>query len=287
MKHLKIGILALFAGLLVITGCSKKVTYTVTFDSQGGSAVASAIVEQGKTVVRPNDPTKSGSTFVGWFINLDDTTPYDFNTKVTGDMTLKAKWSSGSGNGGTSTTTKSTTTTTKKSTTTTKKKTTKATVSVTGVTLNKTSLTITEGNSETLTATVAPSKATNKKVTWSSSDKTIATVDSNGKVTAVKAGTVTITVKTENGNKTATATITVKEKAYTFKTSAITDSNYSGFTCINVYYGNSEIKPTAIKSSGSTKTYDNTLKCYPMADNKLANSITAYVNGEWKTAAKA
>ena len=84
------------------------------------------------------------------------------------------------------------------------------TVAVTGVTLNKSTLTLNVGASETLTATVAPADATNKNVTWASSDAAIATVDANGKVTGVKAGTATITVTTEDGGKTATCQVTVK-----------------------------------------------------------------------------
>ena len=61
-----------------------------------------------------------------------------------------------------------------------------ATVGVSGVSINKTTLSLTEGGSETLTATVAPDNATNKVVTWSTSDNNIANV-SDGKVTAVKA----------------------------------------------------------------------------------------------------
>ena len=87
---------------------------------------------------------------------------------------------------------------------------TKKTVEATGISLDKTSLSLDEGESETLTATVSPSDATDKTVTWTSSDKKVATV-SNGKVTAVKAGTATITAKTSNG-KTATCTVTVSKK---------------------------------------------------------------------------
>ena len=82
---------------------------------------------------------------------------------------------------------------------------------VESVTLNKTAIELTEGEKITLTATVNPSNATNKNVSWSSSDAGVATV-ANGEVTAVKAGTATITVKTEDGNKTATGTVTVKKK---------------------------------------------------------------------------
>lgn len=80
------------------------------------------------------------------------------------------------------------------------------TVAVESVTLNKTELTLEVGGEETLTATVAPGDATVKAVTWSSDDTTIATVD-NGKVTAVAAGTATITAKA--GDKTDTCSVTV------------------------------------------------------------------------------
>lgn len=81
-------------------------------------------------------------------------------------------------------------------------------INVTGVTLNKTSLELQVGKNETLTATVAPSNAANKNVTWSSSNSGVASV-SNGLVTAIAAGTATITVTTEDGNKTATCSVTV------------------------------------------------------------------------------
>lgn len=86
------------------------------------------------------------------------------------------------------------------------------TVAVTGVTLNKTSLSLVEGNSETLTATVSPDNATNKAVSWKSSEASIASVDGTGKVTAVKAGSATITVSTTDGSKTATCSVSVTPK---------------------------------------------------------------------------
>ena len=87
-------------------------------------------------------------------------------------------------------------------------------VSVTGVTLNKTSTELTVGQSETLTAAVEPSNATNKNVTWSSSAESVATVE-DGKVTAVGAGEATITVTTEDGNKTAQCAVTVRTPSST------------------------------------------------------------------------
>ncbi len=85
-------------------------------------------------------------------------------------------------------------------------------VPVTGVTLDKTSLTLEEGQTDTLTATVEPDEADNKNITWSSSDETVATVDATGKVTAVDAGLATITVTTEDGAKTAVCNVTVIAK---------------------------------------------------------------------------
>ena len=84
-----------------------------------------------------------------------------------------------------------------------------ATVPVTGVTLNQAELSLYTGESKTLTATVQPDSATNKNVTWESSNKSVATVDATGEVTAIGAGTATITVTTVDGNKTATCTVTV------------------------------------------------------------------------------
>ena len=83
-------------------------------------------------------------------------------------------------------------------------------INVTGVKLNKTSATLRVGAEQKLTATISPSNATYKSVTWSSSDTSVATVDENGNVKALKAGTATITVKTSDQGKTATCKITVK-----------------------------------------------------------------------------
>ena len=84
-------------------------------------------------------------------------------------------------------------------------------VSITGVLLNKTSTTIYTGYSETLVATISPNNATNKNVIWTSSDPSVATVDSNGLVSAIKVGTTVITVTTVDGNKTASCNVTVSD----------------------------------------------------------------------------
>ena len=81
-------------------------------------------------------------------------------------------------------------------------------VAVTSVSLNSTSMELVEGTTQTLVATVSPSNAENQKVIWSSSNSSVASV-TDGVVTAVKAGTATITVKTDDGNKSAICEVTV------------------------------------------------------------------------------
>ena len=83
-------------------------------------------------------------------------------------------------------------------------------VPVSQITLNKAETSISVGNSETLTATVAPENAANKALTWASSDEDVATVAPDGTVTAVKAGAATITATAADGSgKSATCTVTV------------------------------------------------------------------------------
>jgi len=83
-----------------------------------------------------------------------------------------------------------------------------ATIPVTGVTLNKNTTTLTVGDTEQLTATVAPANATNQNVTWISSDPAVASV-TNGLITALTAGTTVITVTTTDGSFTAQCTVTI------------------------------------------------------------------------------
>ncbi|WP_423190379.1 Ig-like domain-containing protein [Alkalibacterium sp. f15] len=83
-------------------------------------------------------------------------------------------------------------------------------VPVTGVNLNRSEVELTsDGQRTSLSATVSPSNATNKKVTWSSSDESVATVSASGVVTAVANGTATITVTTEDGEQIDTATVVI------------------------------------------------------------------------------
>lgn len=96
---------------------------------------------------------------------------------------------------------------------------------VRGVSLDRSALTLIEGGTAQLTATVEPIDATNKKVTWSSSAPGVATVDASGNVTAVAEGTAIITATTDDGGKTATCTVTV---AHAHKPASDWSSDASG-----------------------------------------------------------
>ena len=86
------------------------------------------------------------------------------------------------------------------------------TIAVSAVAVNPTTAAVKPGATVTLSATVTPEDATDKTITWSSSDEKVATVD-GGKVTGVAEGTATIAATTKSGDKTATCTVTVSEDA--------------------------------------------------------------------------
>lgn len=63
--------------------------YTINFDTNGGSSIDSIVVKENDAIIKPNDPTKEGYEFNGWYLN---DTEYDFTKKVTEEITLMAKW---------------------------------------------------------------------------------------------------------------------------------------------------------------------------------------------------
>ena len=102
------------------------------------------------------------------------------------------------------------------------------TVAVSGVTLTPATASLSIGNTQQLIATVAPSNATNKTVTWSTSNASVATVNSTGLVTAIASGTATITCTTQDGNKTASSLITVASASNTIQIIQAENAAYSG-----------------------------------------------------------
>jgi uncharacterized protein YjdB len=86
-------------------------------------------------------------------------------------------------------------------------------IPVTGISLGKTATTLAVNGTETLSHTVAPSNATNRNVRWNSNDATVVTVDGNGKITGIAAGTAAVTVTTEDGQYSAGCIVTVQAAA--------------------------------------------------------------------------
>lgn len=95
-------------------------------------------------------------------------------------------------------------------------------VGVTSITLDKTSLSLVKGESETLVATVNPADATHKKVSWTSSDTNVATIDSEGKVSAIASGSATITAQVDNIKATCDVSVTVPIESITLNKSELT-----------------------------------------------------------------
>lgn len=182
IKYSVIGLLfiALVVCLFLLFGrtLNNDVEYIVSFDSNGGSYVEPIIVKEGEKAIKPADPTKEGFSFAGWYYNDE---LYDFNTLVTKNIVLKAQWGKGE-------------------------------TTILGITLDTTNVELYVGDTYEFKATITPSDATSQTLIWESSDSNVVTVDSNGKVTAIGAGTATISVKDQKGEYTAKATVVVKEK---------------------------------------------------------------------------
>ena len=168
-----------------------------------------------------------------------------------------------------------------------------ATVAVTGVTLDKDTLTLTAGEATgTLTATVAPANATNKNVSWTSSDEDVATVV-DGVVTPVAAGSATITVTTADGSITDTCVVTVETAApasaiaaieaaiakYTASTSVASAVTFTGNVTLDslgertVHYV--KIDPTTISTSKAENS-NLAVKIQTLASDETTTSVAAF-----------
>lgn len=114
-------------------------------------------------------------------------------------------------------------------------------VNVTGISLDKTETTLAVGDGIKLEATIKPDTATDKSITWSSSDKQIASVDGLGNITAITKGSVTITATTNDGEKTASCKVKVVDKGV-----KISKPEVSGITSISAYITGTA-KPLGVK----------------------------------------
>jgi len=134
-------------------------------------------------------------------------------------------------------------------------------VPVTGITLAKETLSLMAGQSEKLAFTITPDNAANKSVTWSSSASTVATVASDGTVTAIAAGTAAITVKTADGNFTDACQVTVTAPSGSIMSLPPMKTQFQDhFLMGNIFAGSNEVTGTgasaAISNPQLTRHYN-------------------------------
>lgn len=170
--------------------------YTITFDSNGGLEVSSQEIRKGEKISKPEDPTREGYIFAGWYYNDE---LFDFDTEVKENITLTAYWEE------------------------------VGDAEVTGVTLSTQELILAPQGTAILTAVVEPDNAKDKTVLWSSSNTNIVTVDEDGTLKALKEGKATITVKTKEGEYTATCKVTVTKDVV-----AVEGVSISGASEVNI-----------------------------------------------------
>jgi uncharacterized repeat protein (TIGR02543 family) len=174
--------------LMSYAGETIEKTFTVTFDSNGGDGdVPQSIqVNAGGNITLPGGDglSKDGYVFGGWSDDRDGTEEsyhVSYPYPITASITLYAVWVEAD-----------------------------KVVYVESISIDESTLNlIVGGETETLTATVYPDDATNKAITWSSSDTAVATVSNDGTITAVAAGNTTITVTTADGGFTAQCEVTI------------------------------------------------------------------------------
>ena len=212
-----------YGGNFIIKAFTDNETTTVDVEKVSLNKSATTLTEgESETLTATITPSNAtGDKTVKWSSSNEAVAAVDSNGKVTAKKAGTAVITATSSNGKTA-----------GCTVTVKQK----EIAITGISLNKSTTSLTEGESETLTATITPSNATgDKTVKWSSSNGAVAAVDSNGKVTAKKAGTAVITATSSNG-KTAGCTVTVKQK-----------DTYTGLRDVNgtlIYFNNGQADKT-------------------------------------------
>ena len=145
-------------------------------------------------------------------------------------------------------------------------------IHVTGVSLNKTSLSLNKDVSEQLTATVVPTNADIQDLAWSSSDATVASVNQNGNVTALKKGTTRITVRTVDGNREAYCDVTVRVPV----SSVTLNKSTLSFASIGAY---EKLIPTVNPSDASDKSVTWSTSASSVATVASDGTVTARGSG--------
>ncbi len=223
-----------------------KVTYVVNFNTDGGNSVSNQIINKDGTITKPQDPVRDGYKFLGWYSN---NVLFDFNTPITKNLELVAKWEKAKDNS-----TTGTTTTTKKNDTTsstTKKTTTKKNDTTNTTTTKKTTTTTTEAKKYTVKFdSNGGSKVSSKEVTSGSK----VSKPSNPTRTGYKFSGWTLNNKAYDFNSKVTSNITLvakwTSKTYTVKVSSVDE--YSPARILSVYEDGSKISFKQINYTDGT-----------------------------------
>lgn len=171
-----VSVIVVITTLLCIKIFNTKTSFVVKFDTDGGNKISSQTLKKNEKVKKPDDPVKEGHIFLGWYVKGKE---YNFDSKVTKDLKIVAKWEN------------------------------KNKAPVTGITLDQIEMALLPNENVPLVATVEPADARNKNVIWESDKESVATVDEMGFVKTKKIGVAKITAKTEEGGFVATCTIVV------------------------------------------------------------------------------
>ena len=156
-------------------------------------------------------------------------------------------------------------------------------IPVSQITLNKAETSISVGNSETLTATVAPENAANKALTWASSDEDVATVAPDGTVTAVKAGAATITATAADGSgKSAVCKVTVTGDTTPSQPSGSTGGSSGGSSSDRDSHDSNPV----IKTETKNNTDGSTTKTETRRDGSVTQTTTGKDGSATKTETK-
>lgn len=212
-----------------------KVTYVVNFNTDGGNSVSNQIINKDGTITKPQDPVRDGYKFLGWYSN---NVLFDFNTPVTTNLELVAKWEKAKDNSTTGTTTTTKKTTTKKNDT-------------TNTTTKKTTTNTTEAKKYTVKFdSNGGSKVSSKEVTSGSK----VSKPSNPTRTGYKFSGWTLNNKAYDFNSKVTSNITLvakwTAKTYTVKVSSVDE--YSPARILSVYEDGSKISFKQINYTDGT-----------------------------------
>ncbi len=202
--------------LLLVRGCDKK-EYLVKFISEN-KIVQTEKVKENETVAKPVDPTRKDYSFVGWYLGNKE---FDFKTKITKDITLKAKWKSAK------------------------------------LKFKASEIELKVGEEKIIELLDLPEGVTKDDIIYEVSDDSIATVDKNGNLVAKKAGKVKVTVKTKDGKYKGTVTVTVKEEEKSSEEVAPTNQTTTNTTTSKKTTTKKSSGSTANNSGSSTPAPSN------------------------------